>query len=151
MQFGANMVPQTMKSYSYYEEQLYRQLMLIKQLIPDVIILVVGVSDMARRSNGVLASYPNIAKVRSAQRQAAFRAGCAFWDTYEAMGGRNSIISWAYANPILATKDFCHFSNTGATLVAELMYRSFSRDFERYMATKKEESAISLAAKSTSQ
>jgi hypothetical protein len=151
MQFGANMVPQAMKSYSYYEEQLYRQLALIKQLIPDVNILVVGVSDMARRSNGVLASYPNIAKVRSAQRQAAFRAGCAFWDTYEAMGGRNSIISWAYASPMLATKDFCHFSNTGATLVAELMYRSFLRDFKRHVAAKKEESAISIAAKSTSQ
>ncbi|MDR1342819.1 MAG: hypothetical protein LBK18_06150 [Prevotellaceae bacterium] len=157
MQFGANVVPQPMKSYSYYEEQLYRQLALIKQLIPKVSILVVGVSDMARRSNGVLASYPNIAKVRNAQRQAAFRAGCAFWDTYEAMGGKNSIISWAYANPMLATKDFCHFSNAGAALVTELLYRSFSRDLKRYMAAagkaekNTEKDVTSLAENSASQ
>ncbi|MDR0414075.1 MAG: hypothetical protein LBH84_01490 [Prevotellaceae bacterium] len=151
MQFGANVVPQIMKSYSYYEEQLYRQLTLIKQMIPDVSILVVGVSDMARRSNGVLASYPNIAKIRNAQRQAAFRAGCAFWDTYEAMGGKNSIISWAYASPVLATKDFCHFSNNGATLVTELLYRSFSRDFKRYLATNGKAHATPLAENSPSQ
>ncbi|MDR1416974.1 MAG: hypothetical protein LBJ57_06110 [Prevotellaceae bacterium] len=152
MQFGANVVPQPMKSYSYYEEQLYKQLTLIKQLAPNVSILVVGVSDMARRSNGVLASYPNIARIRNAQRQAAFRADCAFWDTYEAMGGKNSIISWAYASPMLATKDFCHFSNVGATLVTELLYRAFSRDLKRYMDDEKTiKSATSLAENSTSQ
>jgi hypothetical protein len=146
MQFGANVVPQVMESYSAYEEQLYRQLMLIKQLAPTVSILVAGVSDMARRSGGVLASYPNIVKIRNAQRQAAFRAGCAFWDTYEAMGGKNSIISWAYAKPVLATKDFCHFSNDGATLLAELMYRSFLRDVRRYIAAQMtEDDAAALA------
>ncbi|MDR3187800.1 MAG: hypothetical protein LBT94_01255 [Prevotellaceae bacterium] len=150
MQFGANMVPQVMESYVAYEEQLHRQLALIKQLIPKVNILVVGVSDMARRSGGVLASYPNIVKIRNAQRRAAFRAGCAFWDTYEAMGGKNSIISWAYARPMLATKDFCHFSSDGATLLAELMYRSFSRDVRRYMAAHEAERAVSLAEHSTS-
>ncbi|MDR3367013.1 MAG: hypothetical protein LBO71_08635 [Prevotellaceae bacterium] len=149
MQFGANVVPQVMESYSAYEEELYRQLALIKQLAPKVNILVVGVSDMARRSSGVLASYPNIVKIRNAQRQAAFRAGCAFWDTYEAMGGKNSIISWAYARPMLATKDFCHFSNAGATLLAELMYRSFSRDVRRYIAMHAADAA-SLAENATS-
>jgi hypothetical protein len=150
MQFGANVVPQVLENYSAYEEQLYRQLMLIKQLAPNVNILVAGVSDMARRSGGVLASYPNIVKIRNAQRQAAFRAGCAFWDTYEAMGGKNSIISWAYARPMLATKDFCHFSNDGAMLMAELMYRAFSRDVKRYIATHKAGSAVSVAENSAS-
>ncbi|MDR0711768.1 MAG: hypothetical protein LBF67_05445 [Prevotellaceae bacterium] len=150
MQFGANVVPQVLENYSAYEEQLYRQLALIKQLAPQVNILVAGVSDMARRRGGVLASYPNIAKIRNAQRQAAFRAGCAFWDTYEAMGGKNSIISWAYARPMLATKDFCHFSNDGAMLVAELMYRSFSRDVKRYLAKLEDRSAVSVAENSAS-
>lgn len=141
MQFGANVVPQVRESYSAYEDQLHRQLTLIKQLTPTVNILVAGVSDMARRNGGVLASYPNIAKIRNAQRRAAFRAGCAFWDTYEAMGGKNSIISWAYARPVLATKDFCHFSNDGATLLAELMCRSFLLDVRRYIATQEIQNA----------
>ncbi|MDR2813132.1 MAG: hypothetical protein LBB79_00525 [Prevotellaceae bacterium] len=151
LQFGANVVPQVTENYSVYEDQLYRQLALIKQLSPKISILVAGVSDMARRRGGVLASYPNIEKIRNAQRQAAFRAGCAFWDTYEAMGGKNSIISWAYARPVLATKDFCHLSNDGATLLAELMYRSFAQDVRRYMAMRRAGNAVSLAENLASQ
>jgi hypothetical protein len=133
LQFGTNMVPKIMSSYNYYEEQLYEQLMLLKRLAPAVDVLVVGLSDMARRSKGLLTSYPNIEKIRDAQRNAAFRAGCAFWDTYKAMGGKNSIVSWVYAQPSLASKDFCHFSGVGATLVAELMYRSFDRELKLYL------------------
>jgi hypothetical protein len=71
--------------------------------------------------------------VRDAQKQAAFRAGCAFWDSYEAMGGRNSIVSWAYATPPLASKDFCHFSADGATLIAELFYRALAQEYNPYV------------------
>jgi lysophospholipase L1-like esterase len=137
LQFGTNVVPKIMNSYSYYEEQLYEQLILLKRLQPNVNILVVGVADMARRVDGVMASYPNIEKIRDAQKRAAFRAGCAFWDTYKAMGGKNSIVSWAHAQPSLASKDFCHFSATGATLLAELLYRSIRQEFNIYAAMHK--------------
>jgi hypothetical protein len=93
---------------------------------------VVGVADMARRgTNNALESYPNIEKIRDAQRNAALRAGCAFWDSYAAMGGKNSIVSWAYAQPSLAAKDFCHFSNVGASFRAELLCRSLMRDLHQ--------------------
>ncbi|MDR2937571.1 MAG: hypothetical protein LBU92_01355 [Prevotellaceae bacterium] len=147
MQFGANVVPKITSSYSYYEEQLYEQLMLLKRLQPSVNILVVGVADMAQRIDGVMRSYPNIEKIRDAQKRAAFRAGCAFWDTFQAMGGRNSIVSWAYAQPALATKDFCHFSASGATLVAELLYRSFRQEFSLYMAAHRAQPALHVAKK----
>ncbi|MDR1225831.1 MAG: hypothetical protein LBK47_02905 [Prevotellaceae bacterium] len=133
LQFGANVVPKMMSSYSYYEQQMYEQLQLLKQVCPQSGIVVVGVSDMAKRgANGNMISYPNIEKVRNAQKQAAFRAGCAFWDTYEAMGGRNSIVSWAYATPVLASKDFCHFSADGAALIAELFCRALAQEYGPY-------------------
>ncbi|MDR3296727.1 MAG: hypothetical protein LBS94_00645 [Prevotellaceae bacterium] len=132
MQFGTNVVPKIVSSYAYYEEQLYAQLTLLRRLAPQASILVVGVADMARRgSSNALESYPNIEKIRNAQRNAALRAGCAFWDSYAAMGGKNSIVSWAYAQPSLAAKDFCHFSNVGATLMAELLCRSLLRDLHQ--------------------
>ncbi|MDR0418928.1 MAG: hypothetical protein LBH34_01795 [Prevotellaceae bacterium] len=131
LQFGANVIPKMMSSYRYYEEQLFEQLMLLKEIVPDANILVVGVSDMARRKNGVFSSYPNIESVRDAQKSATFRAGCAFWDAFEAMGGRNSIVSWVYAQPALASKDFCHFSADGATLIAELFHRSLRQEYRQ--------------------
>jgi hypothetical protein len=128
LQFGVNIVPHNNTNYKYYEEQLYRQLYRLRQALPRVPILVVGVSDIARRGvGGVLASYPNIEQVRDAQYRAAMRAECGFWDTYTAMGGQNSIIAWAYSKPSLATKDFCHFNQRGTVLLAELMFRAMTQ------------------------
>lgn len=146
LQFGTNVVPKIMSSYGYYEEQMYEQLMLLKRLAPNISVLVVGVADMAQRVNGVMASYPNIEKIRDAQKRAAFRAGCAFWDAYRAMGGRNSIVSWAYSQPSLASKDFCHFSADGATLMAELLYRSFRQEFNLYVAAHRSEHPTAVAS-----
>ena len=47
-------------------------------------------------------------------------AGIAFWDSYAAMGGANSIIRWVNANPPLATNDYVHFTPRGARYLAEL-------------------------------
>jgi lysophospholipase L1-like esterase len=137
LQFGVNVVPHQTTNYKYYENQIYKQLKQLQMAASYTPILVVGVSDIARRNaNGVWASYPNVEKVRDAQRNAAFRANCAFWDTYQAMGGENSIISWASARPALATKDFCHFSPNGIQLLSELLYRSLMDDFITYYTAK---------------
>ncbi|GHT11923.1 hypothetical protein AGMMS4956_05720 [Bacteroidia bacterium] len=134
LQVGVNMVPEPFANYQEYEDELCRQLQLLKKLAPQTAILLAGVSDIARKDpKGGISSYPNIEAIRDAQRRAAFRAKCAFWDTYEAMGGKNSIVAWAYAQPALATKDFCHFSAAGTEMMAELLYRSLMGNYEKQL------------------
>ena len=132
LQFGVNIVPNVTSNYSYYEEGLYNQLASLKKVCPDLSILVVGVSDMSRRMNGNYVSYPNVELIRDAQKRAAFKAGCAFWDLYEAMGGRNSMPSWVFAKPQLARTDFTHFTNKGAAIVADLLYNAMIFDYLDY-------------------
>jgi lysophospholipase L1-like esterase len=132
LQFGVNVVPYIAKDYQFYESMLYSQLAALRRYNPQVSILVVGVSDMSRRINGEFVSYPNVALIRDAQRNAAFKAGCAFWDLYEAMGGENSMPSWVYNKPALANKDFTHFTARGAQLVAEMLYKALMTDYETF-------------------
>ncbi|MEM6298304.1 MAG: hypothetical protein AAF740_06410, partial [Bacteroidota bacterium] len=80
VEFGVNVVPGMSESYSWYENQYYRQLRYFKSIVPDVDILVIGLSDMSRLRKGRYESYPNVAPIRNAQKRAAFKAGCAFWD-----------------------------------------------------------------------
>jgi lysophospholipase L1-like esterase len=134
LQFGVNIVPYVQKDYSYYEQALYRQLKLFKELAPEASILVIGVSDMSRREGGSYVSYPNIEAIRDAQRKAAFRAGCAFWDTFVAMGGKNSMPSWAFAKPALAKQDFIHFTPKGAMIISEMLYKALINEYEKYRA-----------------
>ena len=65
---------------------------------------------MAFTEKDRIKSFPNIAKIRDAQKIAAERAGVAFWDSYEAMGGKSSALKWAEKKIPLIQKDFIHFS-----------------------------------------
>jgi lysophospholipase L1-like esterase len=131
-QFGVNVVPLIKSNYDFYERQLIRQLTHLKNAAGDIPILVVGVSDMARKENGWYASYPNIEKIRNAQRNAAFKSNCAFWDMYKAMGGKNSMPSWVFANPSLAQKDFTHFNFRGAKIIAQMLYNAIIFELNKF-------------------
>lgn len=130
VQFGVNVVPYIHEDYKFYEDEFYRQLQLLRQSAPEAAVLVVGVSDMSRRESDAYVSYPNVEKIRDAQQNAAFRAGCAFWDLYQAMGGHNSMPSWVAATPALAGKDYTHFTPRGAMLVGEMLYNSLMHAYQ---------------------
>jgi len=133
LQFGVNLVPHITSDYSYYEKQFYKQLKTLKGLRPDISIIVIGVSDMSRNNKGRFESYPNIEKIRKAQKNAAFKAGCAFWDMYEAMGGRNSMPSWVYAVPPLARPDFTHFSWKGSVVISKMFFEALMKDYNEFL------------------
>ncbi len=133
MQFGVNVVPNVRNDYSYYREAFFQQLKSFKLNHPNMPIIVIGVSDVSRNGANGLESYPNIELIRDAQKSAAFAAGCAFWDMYEAMGGKNSMPSWVNANPPLAQKDYTHFNPVGARIIGEMFYRALMIEYERFL------------------
>ena len=134
-EFGVNVVPYISDSYDYYEQWVYQQLKFLKQVYPNMSILVIGVSDMSMNSDSGLVSYPNIELIRDAQKRAALKAGCAFWDSYSAMGGCNSMPVWV--NSGLAAKDYTHFSLSGASKIAKMLYNAIYNDYLKYKKRKK--------------
>lgn len=132
LQFGVNVVPSIAQDYKYYENMIFRQISALKKSDPDISVLVIGVSDMSRKNGLEYESYPNIAKIRDAQRNAAFRSGSAFWDLYEAMGGENSMLSWVQNKPAYAGKDYTHFNNRGAAVVGKMIYEALMHEYYEY-------------------
>jgi len=141
LQFGGNVVPY-MENSKHYERYFSRELGAIKRIVPGVPVLVVGPSDMSVREKGKYITYPNLEKVRDALRNAAFSSGFAFWDMYEAMGGKNSMPSWVFADPPLAISDFVHFNIRGARLIGEMMYNSIIYEFNLWKNGYSEETAM---------
>lgn len=66
--------------------------------------------------------------LRDAFGAAAERAGCAFWDTYAAMGGRGSMRRWQEASPTLAQRDGIHLTEGGYAKLAALLYDDLVRE-----------------------
>lgn len=133
LQFGGNVVPYIAENYSYYEKWFTSQLKSLKQLCPDIPILVIGVSDMSVKEKDRFITYPYLEEIRDALKAASFNAGCAYWDMFEAMGGKNSMPSWVFAEPSLAASDFVHFNERGARVIAEMFYNAFIFEYESYL------------------
>ncbi|MDX1905199.1 MAG: hypothetical protein SFU27_13680 [Thermonemataceae bacterium] len=129
LQFGVN-VDLRGANFNFYENLFYKQLLLLKKAAPEASILVVGTSDRAYKNLDEYNSYPNLPLLRDAQRRAAFRAGCAFWDLYAAMGGQNSMAVWVKEN--LAGKDYTHFKIEGANLVGNMLFEALMQAYEAY-------------------
>jgi lysophospholipase L1-like esterase len=77
-------------------------------------------------------SYSTVPGIRDAQKRAAERAGCAFWDLYEIMGAKNSVFKWARQRPSLMAPDLAHFSNAGQKLIGNLLYKALMIEYQEY-------------------
>lgn len=134
MQFGGNVAPTMSDNYDNYHRSFYNQLVTLKRLIPGVTIIVIGLADMSLKEKDQYVSYPNILVIRDALKGAAFKANCAFWDTYEAMGGENSMPSWVFSDPPLAEKDFIHFTIKGSRVIAQMFYKALMLEYNNYFS-----------------
>lgn len=133
LQYGVNVVPGELEDYSWYERKMYTRIRRLKSLNPNMDILVVGVSDMSKKEGEEMISYPNVKLIRDAQKNAAQKAGVAFWDLYEAMGGENSMVAWVEAEEPLAGSDYTHFNSRGARMVASMLYNALMLEYEQYL------------------
>ncbi|WP_027004030.1 hypothetical protein [Hugenholtzia roseola] len=115
-----------------YEDFFYKQYQFLKSLSPEVGVIVVSTSDRAQRKGTGYASIPSVKTIKEAQRRAALRAGCVFWDLHAAMGGENSMVSWVRNKPALAQSDYTHFTTKGVRLVAEMLYSALINEYENY-------------------
>lgn len=139
LHFGVNIAPSVREKYSNYRSRLVREIRKMKKLMPDVPVLIVGISDMARKVNGEMVSYPNIEAIKEAQIEAAKACECAFWDLEEFMGGAGSMIEWVNADPRLGQKDFVHFTNEGTEKIGNQMYDLIVDEYKNFLKTQAKE------------
>ncbi|WP_430815837.1 GDSL-type esterase/lipase family protein [Carboxylicivirga sp. RSCT41] len=128
-QFGTNVIPTVAPNYHFYKVQLSKQFDLLKKYLPGIPVIVVGVADAARFSDGQLQSYEHLSRIRDAQKAIALDYNFAFFDLYEAMGGNGSIIKWTESDPPLALTDYIHFTRLGGKKAAAYLTNAIWQHF----------------------
>ena len=138
LQYGGNVVPnlKTAEEATQYGRFFGAQIARFKKMIPGVVVIVIGPSDMSIKEGENYVTRPFLEEVRDAMKTNTLAQGAVFWDMYEAMGGRNSMVSWVTADPPLAATDYTHFSPQGAKKVGELFYTALINDFAAYYGAK---------------
>lgn len=131
MQYGGNSMPgMTEKGVSAYAHRIGAQIRYFHRIYPSAKILFIGPSDMSTMVDGTLQTYPLLPQTVEALKQVVLDNDAAFWDMYEVMGGKNSMIAWV--NSGWAGNDYVHFTNLGASKIGSLLTNSFSQLYQLY-------------------
>lgn len=133
LQFGGNALPaiKTDAEAAGYGTWIKSQILIIKKLAPQASILLIGPADMSVKVGADYQTHPQLENLRNAIKKAGFDTDCAFFDMYDCMGGRNSMLAWVEQG--VAAKDYIHFSSGGARKIAVLLYSSLMNDYNAFI------------------
>jgi hypothetical protein len=120
MQYGLNVASDSVREYGWYRNQMISVIEHLQDCFPGVDILLLGVSDRSHNDGGTYCTMPAVLSLLRAQRQIAQRTEVMFWNTFAAMGGRNSMIK--YVNSNWASKDYTHLNFKGGREIARVLF-----------------------------
>jgi lysophospholipase L1-like esterase len=115
------------KDYQAHYEQILEPL---RKGRPEASCLVVSPTDQAEEHDGGYRSRPVMPLLVAAQRKAAVAQGCAFYSTYDWMGGKGSASKWFKKG--LVSSDFQHLSKKGANRMADAVFDALIGGYQRY-------------------
>lgn len=131
-QFGAN---ESGDGYAYpMDEYLVTMKAVIQQgqrALPESSCLIIGAMDRARREDGVTTSMKIIQLIVAEQEKAARELGCAYFDTYSAMGGWGSMPAWVKRG--LGQADMTHPTGVGAIRIGTWIYGALMKRYGEYL------------------
>jgi lysophospholipase L1-like esterase len=120
-----------------YDKDLREVIRRVRAALPDVSILLVSPMDRGKRSGGGrVITMPSIPKIVEMQRRVALETNCAFFNTFEAMGGEGTMAKWAAGTGKnhLVGGDLTHPTAEGAEIVGRLIFEGIKDSYLKYKA-----------------
>lgn len=130
LQFGLNMLTSGQTDYTWYEKEMEKVIIQLKENFPQTSFLLVGVGDKCVKKGTRLTTDPNVKKLIAVQKRIAENTDIAFWNLFESMGGENSMLDWVNSKPPLAMRDYTHFNNDGAAKIGKMIFESVLEDYK---------------------
>src|SRR5690606_3490738 len=110
---------------------------LVRQARPDAsCVLFASLDQAVRDERGRIRTMPAVPMIVRATQRAARAEGCAFFDTFAAMGGEGGMERWYRANPRLAFGDFRHATPAGYRVLGNMFYKALLAGFAEYLETR---------------
>lgn len=132
--FGGNEAEDYAQAISGHETEMREVVALMRKARADLPCLLFAPLDQAHRNaRGQVQTFKSIPKLVEAQRSAAKQSKCAFFDTFEAMGGEGTMAKWTKTRPRLASSDLRHATPEGYEVVGMLFYKAMLKAFAEYV------------------
>ena len=136
----------------YYPGELREVIRRIKTAVPKASLLVMSPMDRGERNSlGQIVTPAALPRLVEIQRQIAAEMGCAFFNTFQAMGGEGTMARWYENQPRLVSADFTHPLPAGAKKVGVLLDQALESGFRQFKARQEQRLAEHSPAKGTEQ
>ncbi|MCC6590156.1 MAG: hypothetical protein IT168_25920 [Bryobacterales bacterium] len=134
--YGTNEAGQKDWTHDSYRDMYIQLLERLRRATPAASILVVGPPDRYVRSRMGWVAMDNVDMIIAAQREAAAKMRCAFFDLRERMGGKGSMKQWVWSS--MAQYDYVHFTVQGYRLLGAALYKELTGQFAVYSKVRSE-------------
>jgi lysophospholipase L1-like esterase len=119
----------------YYPGELRQVIEAVKAAVPRASVLVMSPMDRGQRdSNSRITTVPTLPRLVEIQRQMASELNCAFFNTFQAMGGAGTMERWYDNQPRLVSADFTHPLPAGARKVGVLLDQALESGYRQFKA-----------------
>ena len=132
--FGGNEADDPIGRMPRYEEEVGEVIRLMRGTPARPCLLVSPLDQEHRTPHGRVQTMPTVPRIVQAQRRAARAEGCAFFNTFEAMGGEGSMREWVRVRPRLGLDDYRHATPAGYEVIARMFYKALLKGFADYLA-----------------
>ena len=116
----------------YYEKELRSLIERVRAAVPRAAVLIMSPMDRGVREGGEIVTPEILPRIVEIQAKVATETGCAFFNTFEAMGGAGTMAKWYAAQPRLVSADFMHPLPGGAAIVGRLLNAALCDGFEQF-------------------
>jgi hypothetical protein len=129
---GLNVIEAERTEYEAYEAEMIKTVDHLKALFSNASILLLSVPDRSHKKNDNHETMPGILAMVEHQKNICQKSGIAFWNLFEAMGGKNSMPLFVNSDPPKADEDHTHFTFAGGEHLGKLLFEAFMFEKEIY-------------------
>jgi lysophospholipase L1-like esterase len=118
-----------------YPDELRQVIERVKAAVPRASVLIMSPMDRGQRdSDSRISTVPTLPRLVEIQRQIASEMDCAFFNTFQAMGGEGTMARWYDSQPRLVSADFTHPLPAGARKVGVLLDQALESGYRQFKA-----------------
>jgi len=118
-----------------YPDELRQVIARVRNALPHASLLLMGPMDRGTmNASGEIVTPETLQTLIEVQKKVAAETGCAFFNTFDAMGGAGTMGRWYHAQPRLVSADFMHPMPAGAAKVGALFEGALMQDYQAHAA-----------------
>ncbi len=129
LEFGINAMSAKQTNFDSYGKKMEAVIAHVRDCFPNADILLMGIGDRGSKRGTDVHSMTGAPYMISAQREAARRSRCLFWDTREAMGGEDAIVTWVRNG--WANTDYVHLNHKGGRQLATPLFNAIQLNLNK--------------------